>query len=179
MARPRKADPRDHQVNLRFTAPELVTIHRHAALSGKTVTEFGRAMLLRRPRHRKKSEEPTLIALADPLLETWNLFGTRLNAIAHLMNTKDALPPGALAPLLADLQGLFRNSFPFVFTQDAAVAPYTLSPAVRYHLRKVGANLTQIKHRHGQLGIERSRALMRLLERIRSLMNGDRPQHDP
>jgi len=48
-----------------------------------------------------------------------------------------------------------------------------------YHLRKVGTNLAQIKHRHEQLGFEVPQPLIRLLEQIRGLMNGDQPLHGP
>src|SRR5262245_46506750 len=88
MARPRKAEPRNQQINLRFSAPELVRVHAHAALIGKTVNEFGRSVLLRRPRRRKGGAPPAVIAWSDATLAKWHALGTRLNDIAHLMNAR-------------------------------------------------------------------------------------------
>jgi len=174
MARPRKAAPRHHQINLRFSAPEFVRVHAHAAILGKTVNEFGRSVLLRRPRRRKGGAAPTVIAWPDDTLAKWHALGTRLNDIAHIMNGRDDLPPGELLPLLAQLRTLFRKGFAMVLTGDPAPA-YALAPPVRHHLRKVGVNLAQIARRCDQLRLETPLALVRLLERIRTLMNGDQP----
>ena len=179
MARPRKADARDHQINLRFTAPEIVKIHRHAAITGKTVTEFGRALLLRRPRRRKAAVEPNIVALPHEALPRWHAVGARLNTVAHLLNSRDVLPPRELFAVLLELRTLLKRSFPSLIAPRDAVALYALAPAVRYHLRKVGTNLAQIKSRHEQLGFEVPRPLVRLLEQIRGIMNGDQPLHGP
>ena len=173
MARPRKADVRDHQINLRFTAPELVRIHQHAAISGKTVTDFGRSVLLRRPR-RRTGKMAMVIAWPEATLGKWHHLGTRLNAIAHTMNARaDDLPPDDLGPLVAALCVLFKQSLAALIARDPAPA-YALAPAVRHHLRKVGVNLAQIRTRFDRLGVEPPIALVRLLARIRTLLNGDR-----
>jgi hypothetical protein len=174
MARPRKAETKVHQINLRFTAPEFVKIHHHAAITGKTVNEFGRSVLLRRPRRRKGGAPPTVIAWPEDTLAKWHVLGTRLNGIAHIMNARDGLPPGELLPLLGQLRALFKNSFAELLTADPLPA-YALAPPVRHHLRKVGVNLAQMARRFDQLGMEPPIALVRLLERIRTLMNGDQP----
>ena len=179
MARPRKADARDHQINLRFTAPEIVKIHHHAAITGKTVTEFGRTVLLRRPRRRNGAVEPNIIALPDEALARWHAVGARLNAIAHLLNSRDVFPPRELFAVLLELRSLLKRSFPSLVAPGGETAPYALAPPVRYHLRKVGTNLAQIKSRHEQLGFEVPRPLVRLLEQIRGIMNGDQPLHGP
>jgi hypothetical protein len=177
MARPRKADARDHQINFRFTAPEIVRIHRHAAIAGRTVTEFGRAVMLRRPRRRKRANEPIIIALPDAQLQLWHTLGARLNAIAHMMNARDDLPPSELLALLAQLRALLKKSFPTLLAADAAPISYALTPPVRHHLRKVGVNLAQIAKRFDQLGMQAPIILVRLLARIRTLMNGDQGLH--
>jgi hypothetical protein len=177
MARPRKAEARDHQVNLRFTAPELVKIHAHAALTGKTVTEFGRAVLLRRPRRRRNGVAPVLLVINEAGVHRWQTLGDRLNAIAHMMNARDDLPPQKLLPLLANLRELLRHSFPALFVADALPEAYALAPAGRHHLRKVGVNLAQIRTRFDQLGLETPIGLIRLLQRVRAIMNGDQPPH--
>ncbi len=177
MARPRKADARDHQVNLRFTAPEYVKIHAHAAITGKTVTDFGRAVLLRRPRRRKSGVEPVIVALDDRALAKWQELGARLNAIAHVMNARDDFPPSELLPLLARLRLLLKTCFPSLIGADAVPAPYVLAPAVRHHLRKVGVNLAQIRARHDALGLQAPLVLVRLLERVRTVINRDQLFH--
>ncbi len=70
MPRPRKDDPRYHQVNVRFTARELVRINHHASLAGKTLTDFGRTVRLRRPRPRSKLAPATVSLPAKRLRRT-------------------------------------------------------------------------------------------------------------
>ena len=177
MSRPRKADSRNQQINIRFTAPELVRVHAHAAITGKSVTDFGRAVLLRRPRRRRRADEPAVIALSETQLQLWQRLGTRLNAIAHVMNARDDLPPTELLPALAQLRALLEKSFSAPPDRDAVPGPYTLAPSARHHLRKVGVNLAQINLRLDRLGLETPIILVRQLARIRTLMNGDQPPH--
>jgi hypothetical protein len=176
MSRPRKAETRVHQVNLRFTAPELIRIHQHAAITGKTVTEFGRSVLLRRPRKRKGGVQPTIIAWPDETIAKWHALGAELNDIARLMNSRDALPPEILPDRLAQLRLLLKASCAPLLADDA-VLTYALAPAARHHLRKVGVNLGQIARRFEQLGFAPPVVLVRLLARIRAILNGDRPPH--
>lgn len=177
MSRPRKVDRRQHQINLRLSAPEYVRVHAHAALIGKTVPDFARAVLLRRPRRRKRANDPMVITLSDAELAKWHVLGTRLNAMAHIMNSGDDLPPTALPPLLEQLHQLLTGCFAEALAADACARPYTLAPAVRQHVRKVGVNLAQIRQRFEQLGLQPAMTLIRLLERTRMVINGDRPRH--
>jgi hypothetical protein len=172
MPRPRKSETRTHQINFRFSTHEFVRVHAHASLSGKTVMDYGRSVLLRRPRRPKARNAPDVVSLPQRTLERWQVLGEELNAIAHLMNAREDLPPRELV----QLRTLFKANFASVL--DAG-APYSLSPPVRFHLRKVGTNLFQIRTRHDRLGIETPAALVRLLERVRTLMNGDQPPHGP
>jgi hypothetical protein len=177
MPRPRKADRRHHQVNVRLSAPEYVRVHAHAALTGKTVTDFARAVLLRRPRRRKSREVPIMIALSPTELAQWHDLGTRLNHIAHLMNGRDDLPPSGLVALLGQIGELMNSCFAGAASAEANSTPYALAPPVRHHLRKVGVNLAQISRRFDQLGLDKPVALVRLLAGIRMLLAGDRPPH--
>ena len=179
MARPRKADSRKHQINLRFSAHEFVRVHAHAAASGKSVADFGRAVLLRRPRRRKRTTDLVVVGLPDSVLQQWHVLGARLNAIAHVMNAHDDLPPADLVRLLDQFRVLLKKSFATLLAADAVPRPYALAPAVRHHLRKVGVNLAQIGKRFDQLGLVPPITLVRLLARIRTLMNGDQPLHGP
>lgn len=174
MGRPRKAEPREHQVNLSFSAPEIVRIHRHAALTGKTVAEFGRAVLLKRPRKRKRPDAPRLMAFTEPELARWQETGTRLNQVAHRMNLREEMPPARLARILVDVRRLLRRNFPSGSLDQA----YTLAPAVRFHLRKVGTNLVQIRISVDGLGFSPPIGLVRLLAEVRRIMAGDQLPHD-
>ena len=120
--------------------------------------------------------QPFVVALPDGVLEQWHALGSRLNAMAHIMNAHDKLPPSELSGLLAQLRALFKRSFGVLRDADPVPA-YTLAPAVRHHLRKVGVNLAQIRKRFDQLGLEAPIILVRLLQRIRTLMNGEQPPH--
>jgi hypothetical protein len=111
------------------------------------------------------------------MLDKWTTLGTRLNAVAHIMNARNDLPPQQLLPVLTQLRLLVKTSFSTLLAADTVPAAYTLAPPVRHHLRKVGVNLAQIRARLDHLGFEVSPVLIRLLNRIRTLMNGDQPPH--
>src|SRR5262245_58685647 len=124
MPRPRKADSRDHQINLRFSAPEYVRVYANAAIMGSTVPDFARVVLLRRPRRRKRGIQPVVIALPDNQLEQWHVLGARLNDIAHVLNARDDLPPSDLVPLLVQIRAAFKKSFTALLGTDAKLTPY-------------------------------------------------------
>lgn len=177
MTRPRKQETRQHQVNLRFTTRELVRIHQHAALAGKTPTDFARTVMLRRPRPRRTAG-PQLITLAPQQLERWHRLGTGINAMAHDFNARNRLDPRALGVLLSRLRLLLRKSFPGHFGDNAVVLPYALTPEMRIQLRRVCTNLVQITERCRLLGLDPPLPLSRLIFRFRAILNGD-TAHDP
>ena len=170
MGRPRKDEPRDRQHNIRFTAAEIVRIEQNAALSGKTLPEFSRTALLRRPRKPRGDRALTLIVFPAPVIAAWQQLGGRLNGVAYRMNARDVLPPAELRRILVELQRLMRSGLRHYRDH----ARYALAPPVRFHLRKVGANLVQLRQRHDDLGLPAPAALLRLLEAIRAIMRGDR-----
>jgi hypothetical protein len=176
MSRPRRDDPRQHQLNVRFTAYEFARIHNHAALTGKTVTDFGRAVMLRRPRPRRKTE-PALIALPQHALQRWHALGISLNGVAHDLNVSHQLPGPALADIVKRLRLLLRRSFPGHFDGDGTVAPYILAPAARYQLRKICTNLVQIADLYRALGLLPPLSLSHLIGRFRTILNGDGARH--
>jgi hypothetical protein len=135
-------------------------------------------VLLRRPRRRTPGIQPTVIALAEDAITEWQVFGARLNTIAHVMNAHDTLPPGDLGPLLAQLRDLFTTSFALI-PDDSGGIVYVLAPAARHHLRKVAVNLAPIRRRFEQLGLQTPNLLVRLLERARGILNADQAPHAP
>jgi hypothetical protein len=174
MPRPRKAYTRNQQINLRLSAPELVRVHADAALIGKSVPDFARAVLLRRPRRRRGTAAPVVIAFTDGVLARWQLHGGSLNDIAHQMNGRDAAPPAQLIAVVDELRRLLKHSFPQSLITSGTASAYTLAPPARHHLRKVGVNLAQIRTRLDQLGFAPPIGLIALLQRIRLILNGER-----
>jgi hypothetical protein len=106
MPRPRKAEPRQHQLNVRFTARELLRVQHHASLAGKSITDFGRSVMLRRPRPRPKTA-PQVLTLPPERLERWRALGNQLNQMAHDLNARHQLDPHALRRLLVSTITLF------------------------------------------------------------------------
>ncbi len=178
MPRPLKDDPRHHQVNVRFTTRELVRIHHHASLTGKTLTDFGRTVMLRRPRPRRRDASVT-VTIAPARLARWRALGNGLNQLTHDLNARHELDPRAFTVLLRSLRLLLRRCFPQHFDADDVIAAYMLTPAVRYHLRKVCTNLVQIADNYRLLGLIPPLPLSHLIDRFRAVLNGDRAAHGP
>jgi hypothetical protein len=176
MARPRKDDTRNQQINIRFTARELARVHHHAELIGKTPADFGRGVMLRRPR-RRNGEAPVLIPIGERVLRRWHDTGSALNAVAHRFNATGEMASIELQRLLGALRRLLGTSFPTTFVKDGGSAAYALAPALRYHLRKTCTNLVQIADRFEALGVLPPRPLFNLIRLFRAILNGDRPPH--
>lgn len=153
-------------------------MHAHAAITGKSVTDFGRAVLLRCPRPRRRGISPSVVALTERQVAQWQDAGAQLNDVAHRMNARDELQPAELFHVLPRLRALVATSFATLLTSETP-PPYVLAPSARHHLRKVGVNLVQIKTRCYQLGLEPPAVLIGLLARIRMLMNGEQGPHGP
>ena len=176
MPRPRKDDTRKHQLNIRFTAREFARIHHHAGLIGKTPADFGRSVMLRRPR-RKGRSAPVIIAVSERLLRRWHALGSELNGLAHRFNAGAEVQATELAKMLSALRRLMKRSFPDGVAAAAGAQAYSLAPALRHHLRKTCTNLVQISDRCRALGLLPPTPLSNLICRFRAVLNGDRPPH--
>ena len=176
MPRPRKDDTRKHQLNIRFTPREFARVHHHAGLLGKTPTDFARSAMLRRPR-RKRDGAPVVIAVSERLLCRWHQLGSALNGLAHRFNAGGDMPATEIAKVLSALRRLIKQSLPEVATVAAGAQPYSLTPALRYHLRKTCTNLVQVSERCRALGLPSPTPLSNLICRFRTVLNGDRPPH--
>ena len=172
MTRPRQDEPRQHQVNMRVSTRELVRIHANAALVGVTITEFGRRVMLRRPRRRRS--DPEIIAFSDDAVRRWRALGYRVNLLAHDINASGQLNPRLLAVTLSAVHRQLARSFP---PRDDLPPAYALAPAARYHLRKVCANLVQIADRYSSQDLPAPQALAHLIRRLRLILNADRAGH--
>jgi hypothetical protein len=176
MPRPRKDDSRKHQINIRFTAREFARVHHHAGLLGKTPADFGRGVMLRRPR-RRKGKGPVMIGIGERTLRRWHETGLALNSVAHHFNATGEIQPTQLEALLRAVRRLARASFPAAVMPDNDRGSYALAPALRYHLRKTCTNLVQIADRFQALGLLPPLPLANLIRRFRTILNGDRPPH--
>jgi hypothetical protein len=176
MPRPRKDDSRKHQINIRLTAREFARVHHHAGLLGKTPADFGRSVMLRRPR-RRKGKTPVMIAIGERVLCRWHETGSALNDVAHHYNATGEIQATQLEALLRALRRLARASFPAAVMPDNGRGSYALMPALRYHLRKTCTNLVQISDRFQELGVLSPLPLANLIRRFRTILNGDTPPH--
>jgi hypothetical protein len=103
LARPKKSEPRDQQLNLSLTAAELASIKRRAEALGMRVAHFGRALLV--------TEEHKVLVTHAPENHTSRFvrnqlarLGNNLNQLVrHLHRTGDPLPAD-LEPLLNDIR---------------------------------------------------------------------------
>jgi hypothetical protein len=174
MPRPKQSAPREFQVNIRFNAPEFARAHRNATLTGKPITDFGRAVMLRRPRPTRKSA-PRLITLPPRMITRWHAAGLALNRVAHRMNTVDHYGLPEMAVIIRTLRSLLRRSFPQLLIEGEKNSAFQLHPEVRYHLRKICTNLVQIADSYRELGRVPPTPLSNLIGRFRLLLNNDAP----
>jgi hypothetical protein len=119
MTRPRKHEPRRHQINVRFSTREFVRIHDHADLIGNTVTDFGQSVMLRRPRRRR--DEPVIVAMPARAIQRWRALGNLINLLAHDANTQREIDAQPLGSALPSLRLLLARSLP-QFSSDAEIA---------------------------------------------------------
>lgn len=111
MARPRKAERREQQLNIKITPSEHAWVRQRASAADMTPTEFGRAQLLTDRPVRRKSPENT--HHLDPLfLSQLSRIGNNLNQIARRCHLLNAPPPPALEPLLGLIRDIIRRALP-------------------------------------------------------------------
>jgi hypothetical protein len=132
--------------------------------------------MLRRPRRNSRGA-PIIIGVSDRLLCRWHALGSELNALAHRCNAGGEMPAPEITRVLNALRRLIRRSFPGGVAGAASPQPYSLAPALRYHLRKTCTNLVQISDRGRALGLLPPTPLANLIGRFRAVLNGDRPPH--
>ena len=112
MGRPRKIEPRSHQLNLSLTASELERIRLRAEAVGMRPVHFGRALILdeTRPPARRIAQQTTLLAPLDRLIYSQLVrLGNNLNQmVRRLHQTGDPLPAD-LEPLLKDIRQVIER----------------------------------------------------------------------
>jgi hypothetical protein len=108
MARPKKSEPRDQQLNLSLTVNELDSIKRRAAALGMRPVHFGRALLLdemRRLTVTRVTDDNTQRLVYGQLSRLGNLLN---QMVRHLHQTGDPLPAD-LEPLLRDIRHIIER----------------------------------------------------------------------
>ena len=108
MGRPRKAEPRDQQLNLSLTASELDGVRRRAEALGMRVAHLGRHLVLDRGRSAPARNFGELNAnrlLGRQLARLGNL----LNQLVRRFHATGNLPPADLVPLLAEVRRLISR----------------------------------------------------------------------
>jgi hypothetical protein len=108
MARPKKSEPRNQQLNLSLTVGELESIKRRAAALGMRPVHFGRTMLLDEARKlsvTRVTDNNTQRLVYGQLSRLGNLLN---QMVRHLHQTGDPLPPD-LEPLLKDIRQIIER----------------------------------------------------------------------
>lgn len=108
MARPKKHEKRDKQLNLKFTPREFVWLRRKAEGLGMKPGEYGRMQVLaERPVSSGRQAVPHL----DPLfLAALSRIGNNLNQIARRLNQLQIEPPSTLEPLLQAIREMIGKA---------------------------------------------------------------------
>lgn len=107
MARPRKPERRDRQINVKLTEKEHAWVHKRALARGMKPTEFGRAQLLA---ERQTRQLPQTSAHLDPLfVAQLSRIGNNLNQMTRRFHEYHLPPPDDLALLLETIRDVIRK----------------------------------------------------------------------
>jgi hypothetical protein len=108
MARPKKNETRDCQLNLHLTRSEIERVRLRASTAGMRVADYGRTLVLD-----VRRAEPVLVA--RPRVEIafvieLRRLGNNLNQVARRLNSSPVpMPPASLEPLLRDIRALIER----------------------------------------------------------------------
>jgi hypothetical protein len=108
MARPKKYEVRNQQLNLKLTLREMAFVRAAAEVARMEIVDFGRARVLQDAPVRPQSE-----AIDDRraiLRASLARLGNNLNQIARMMHANGGVAPDELASLLRDIRAVFERS---------------------------------------------------------------------
>jgi hypothetical protein len=109
MARPRKTEPRDRQLNVSLTVTEYESLVRRAQNVGMRPVHFGRDLLLDQTRKVSVKQESSDNNLQRMIYSQLTRMGNNLNQMMrHLHQTGEPLPAD-LEPLLTDIRQIIAR----------------------------------------------------------------------
>lgn len=171
MPRSKKTEIKTRFLHVRLSEADYCMIAARAVATGASVATYARAKILRPDagqRQRTKRALPARLSLPVERLPEWMLRGQHLNFIAHDLNrTKDHPPPGDLEPLIAVIARLLKDDL------GQPVSPFQLDRSTRFHLTKIGANLTQIGRHCDHLGLPHPAGHDALRSMVLAIINGE------
>lgn len=109
MARPRKAERRTRQINIKLTEREQAWLHGRAKASGMRPAEFGRDQLLA-DRHILRKPPETGRHLDPLFLSQLSRIGNNLNQLTRRCHLLNVPPPASLEPLLQLIRDMLRKA---------------------------------------------------------------------
>lgn len=104
MARPKKKDPLDQQLNVSLSLAEYALLRKRAEGLGQRPSSYARAVLLNET---VKVEAGMMVSRYDRLVfHQWQRVGNNLNQIARQLNALEPLSHGDLNAALAEVRRL-------------------------------------------------------------------------
>ena len=108
MARPKKTDPLDQQLNLSLTMAEYALLKLRAENLGQRVSSYARAILLHET---VKVEAGSLASRYDRLVfQQWQRAGNNLNQIARSLNALEPVSSSEIDAALAEVRFLIAEA---------------------------------------------------------------------
>lgn len=108
MARPRKHELRDHQLNLALTQREMEVVRARAAAAGTPPVDYARRLLLQQSQAAETSDQVRTERL---LHEQLKRLGNNLNQVVRMQNLLRVPAPADLQPLLQEIRQLIARGF--------------------------------------------------------------------
>ena len=97
-------------MNFRLTLEEALRLRERATRAGQSVSDYARGAALSTTHHGHERHMAPPFALEPASFHQVRLLGVNLNQIARRLNAQDIPPPLELAPLLAEIHAVLRES---------------------------------------------------------------------
>src|SRR5262245_33160024 len=110
MARPRKSNRRDRQLNLKLSESEFNWVRARAASVRMEIVDYGRAQLFANRKVRKLTENASRFHLDPRFMAQLSRIGNNLNQIARRLHEFHLPAPAELEELLASVRAIIRSA---------------------------------------------------------------------
>jgi Bacterial mobilisation protein (MobC) len=108
MARPKKAEPLDQQLNVSLSLAEYALLRMRAEAMGERLSSYARTVLLERS---FQVDATSLVSRYDRLVfQQWQRVGNNLNQIARQLNALEPAGPSDLDDALSQLRQLISEA---------------------------------------------------------------------